>query len=158
LEKTLYLSNTYDAKNIEISQVWFILPPCRHNRGSAHSEPALSDPGEVPLGAASKDEKLAMYKLAFVAAAAAMAFAPSLAPTPAQAGTRVVVSPVYVPAVYCSYKSKDWVQKGIVSCPTGWQPIGEPGAKWQVSKRLTLVWNTYGAAGKDYTGYWAPRR
>ena len=34
------------------------------------------------------------------------------------------MSPVYVPAIYCAYKSKDWLQKGIVSCPTGWAPIG----------------------------------
>ena len=45
-----------------------------------------------------------------------------------QAATKVTVSPKYVPAIYCSYKSKDWVQKGIVTCPTGWDPIGEPGA------------------------------
>ena len=95
-----------------------------------------------------------MYKLAFVAAAAAMAFVPSLAPTSAQAATKIVVSPVYVPAVYCDYKSKDWKTKGIVSCPTGWAPIGSPGTRWKVSKSLTQCWSTYGAGGKDYTGYW----
>jgi hypothetical protein len=95
-----------------------------------------------------------MLKLAFVAAAAAMAFVPTLAPTSAQAATKVTVSPVYVPAIYCSYKSKDWVQKGIVTCPTGWAPIGSPGTRWKVSKSLTQCWSTYGAAGKDYTGYW----
>ena len=95
-----------------------------------------------------------MYKLALVAAAA-MALVPSMAPTSAQAGTRIVVSPVYVPAIYCSYKSKDWLQKGIVSCPTGWAPIGSPGTRWKVSSSLTNCWSTYGAAGKDYTGYWS---
>jgi hypothetical protein len=95
-----------------------------------------------------------MYKLAFVAAAAAMAFVPSMAPTTAEAATKVTVNPVYVPAIYCSYKSKDWLQKGIVSCPTGWAPIGSPGTKWKVNAKLTNCWSTYGAAGKDYTGYW----
>ena len=96
-----------------------------------------------------------MYKLAFVAAAAALALAPSLAPSPAEARTKVTVSPVYVPAIYCSYKSKDWTTKGIVTCPTGWDPIGFPGTRWKVSKSLTNCWSTYGAAGKDYTGYWS---
>jgi hypothetical protein len=96
-----------------------------------------------------------MYKLAFAAAAAVLAFAPAFAPSTAEAGTKVTVSPVYVPAVYCSYKSKDWVQKGIVTCPAGWDPIGFPGTKWKVSKTLTNCWSTYGAGGKDYTGYWS---
>jgi hypothetical protein len=96
-----------------------------------------------------------MYRFA-LAAAAVIALAPSLAPTQAEARTRVIVSPVYVPAIYCSYQSKDWVQKGIVACPTGWAPIGFPGTRWQVSRNLTNCWSTYGAGGKDYTGYWSP--
>ena len=96
-----------------------------------------------------------MYKLAFFAAAAALAFVPSFAPSSAEAATKVTVNPTYVPAIYCSYKSKDWVQKGIVTCPTGWEPIGFPGTRWKVSKKLTNCWSTYGAGGKDYTGYWS---
>ncbi len=84
-----------------------------------------------------------------------MAFVPTLAPTSAQAATKVTVSPVYVPAIYCDYKSAAWKTKGIVTCPTGWAPIGSPGTRWQVSKSLTNCWSTYGAAGKDYTGYWS---
>jgi len=95
-----------------------------------------------------------MYKLAFFAAAAALAFAPALVPTSAEARTKVVVSPVYVPAIYCDYKSKDWREKGIVKCPVGWDPIGFPGTRWQVSKTLTQCWSTNTAGGKDYSGWW----
>ena len=54
-----------------------------------------------------------MYRFALVAAAAAVVAVPALlTPTSsAEARTRVTVSPYYVPAVYCSYKSKDWVQQ-----------------------------------------------
>jgi hypothetical protein len=97
-----------------------------------------------------------MLKLVALATlAAAIAIPTALTTTPAQAGVRVTVSPVYVPAIYCSYKSKDWVQKGIVSCPTGWAPIGFPGTRWQVSRSLTNCWSTYGAGGKEYEGYWS---
>jgi hypothetical protein len=95
-----------------------------------------------------------MYKLAFFAAAAALAFVPALSPSTAEARTKVTVSPTFVPAIYCSYKSKDWVEKGIVTCPAGWEPIGEPGARWKVNAKLTNCWSTYGAAGKDYGGWW----
>ncbi|MGE0035997.1 MAG: hypothetical protein AB7S93_10205 [Xanthobacteraceae bacterium] len=96
-----------------------------------------------------------MYKLAFVAAAAAaLALTSAVAPNSAQAGTRVTVSPVYVPAIYCDYKSAAWKTKGIVTCPTGWWPIGAPGTRWQVSKTLTQCWSTNTAAGKDFAGYW----
>ena len=60
-----------------------------------------------------------MYKLAFVAAAAAMAFVPSLAPTSAQAATKIVVSPVYVPAIYCDYKSEGLEDEGHRHLPDG---------------------------------------
>jgi hypothetical protein len=96
-----------------------------------------------------------MYKLAFFAAFAAFALAPSLVPSTAEARTKVTVSPTYVPAIYCDYKSKDWKTKGIVTCPTGWQPLGELGAKWKVSKTLTNCWSTNGFGGKEYTGYWS---
>ena len=66
-----------------------------------------------------------MHKLALVTAAI-FALAPSFAPSSAEARARVTVSPVYVPAVYCSYKSAEWKTKGIVSCPLGWAPEGLP--------------------------------
>jgi hypothetical protein len=97
-----------------------------------------------------------MYRLAALATLAAAIAIPTALTTPAQAGVRVTVSPVYVPAIYCSYKSKDWVQKGIVSCPTGWAPIGFPGTRWQVSRSLTNCWSTNTAGGKDFAGYWSP--
>ncbi len=67
-----------------------------------------------------------MYKIAALAAVAAAIALPTSLTTSAQAGTRVTVSPVYVPAVYCSYKSAEWKTKGIVSCPLNWAPIGFP--------------------------------
>ncbi len=53
-----------------------------------------------------------MYKLAALAAVAAAIALPTSLTTSAQAGTRVTVSPYYVPAVYCSYKSKEWDTEG----------------------------------------------
>jgi len=96
-----------------------------------------------------------MYKLAFAAVAAAALALPAVTPTPAQAGWHGG-SVRYVPAVYCTYKSKDWMTKGIVSCPDPFWPIGFPGTRWKTNYGATMCWNTYGAGGKDYTGYWAP--
>ena len=76
-----------------------------------------------------------------VLAAAALAMV-AITAAPAQAG-------------YCSYKSKDWVKKGVVSCTPGFAPIGFPGTRWKVG-RTQQCWNTYGAGGKEYQGYWAP--
>ena len=56
----------------------------------------------------------------------------------------------------CSYQSKEWKEKGIVQCSYGWAPIGFPGTRWKVSRSLTQCWNTYGAGGREYQGYWAP--
>ena len=96
-----------------------------------------------------------MKTIALVAlAAAAVALPASLTTQPAEAGWYGDAR--YVPAVYCTYKSKAWVEKGIVSCPDPFMPIGFPGTKWKTNHGATLCWNTYGAAGKDYTGYWAP--
>ena len=79
-----------------------------------------------------------------ILAAAALTIPVLLAAAPAQAGS-------------CSYKSKDWVQKGIVSCTPSFAPIGSPGTRWKVGKTLQC-WNTYGAGGKEYQGYWGPCR
>ena len=91
-----------------------------------------------------------------VLAVAALAIPATLTVAPAQAGVKVTVSPTYVPAIYCSYKSKDWLEKGIVTCPTGWAPIGFMGTRWKVSKSTSLCWSNYGAGGKEYSGYWSP--
>lgn len=60
-------------------------------------------------------------------------------------------------AGYCSYKSKDWMQRGVVSCAPSFAPIGFPGTRWKVG-RTQMCWNTYGAGGKEYQGYWGPCR
>ena len=96
-----------------------------------------------------------MYKFA-LAAAAVIAIVPSLAPTQAEARTRVIVSPVYVPAVYCSYKSKDWYQKGIVSCPLNWAPEGFLGTKWKTAGGGLMCWSTNSFGGREYQGWWSP--
>jgi hypothetical protein len=57
----------------------------------------------------------------------------------------------------CSYNSKQWRERGVVSCTPGWAPIGFPGTRWKVG-RTTQCWNTYGAGGKEYQGYWGPCR
>ena len=95
-----------------------------------------------------------MYKLAIAAAAAAVLALPAVTPTPAQAGWHGHVR--YVPAVYCTYKSKDWVQKGIVSCPDPFWPIGFPGTKWKTNSGALMCWNTNTGFGKDYAGWWSP--
>jgi hypothetical protein len=96
-----------------------------------------------------------MYKLAALAAVAAAIALPTSLTTSAQAGTRVTVSPVYVPAVYCSYKSKDWYQKGIVSCPMNWAPIGNIGTKWKTAGGGLMCWRSNTFAGREFAGWWA---
>jgi hypothetical protein len=96
-----------------------------------------------------------MYKLALVTAAI-FALAPSFTPSSAEARTRVTVSPVYVPAVYCSYKSAEWKTKGIVSCPLDWAPLGDLGTKWKTSSGGLMCWNTNTFGGKEYEGWWSP--
>jgi hypothetical protein len=101
-----------------------------------------------------------MKTIAFAALAALAASIPTFASTSAEAGVRVTVNPTYVPAVYCSYKSKAWVDQGIVSCPVPFEPIGEPGAKWRTSSGALMCWNTNGFGGKEYSGWWqaCPRK
>ncbi len=77
----------------------------------------------------------------------------TLATAPAKAGWNNVT---YVGG--CSYNSKQWKERGIVSCTPGFAPLGEPGARWRVGRSQTMCWNTYGAGGKEYTGYWGPCR
>jgi len=85
-----------------------------------------------------------MKSISLAALAAAVLVIPvTLTAGPAEAG--------------CSYNSKEWREKGIVQCSTGWAPIGFPGTRWKVN-RTTQCWNTYGAGGKEYQGYWAPCR
>ena len=76
-----------------------------------------------------------------------------LVAAPAQAGWNNVT---YVGA--CSYNSKQWKERGIVSCTPGFAPLGEPGARWAVGRGQTLCWNTNTPAGKDYAGWWGPCR
>jgi hypothetical protein len=97
-----------------------------------------------------------MYKLAALAAVAAAIALPTSLTTSAQAGTRVTVSPYYVPAVYCSYKSKDWKTKGIVSCPLNWAPIGFLGTKWKTAGGGLMCWSTNSFGGREYQGWWSP--
>ena len=76
-----------------------------------------------------------------VLAAAALAMV-ALTAAPAQAGT-------------CSYKSKDWVKKGVVSCTPGFAPIGFPGTRWKVAGPSNAGTPTAPAA-RNTQGYWAP--
>ena len=96
-----------------------------------------------------------MHRFALVAAVAAVVAVPALFTSTgsAEARTRVTVSPYYVPAVYCSYKSKDWVQRGIVSCPGPFAPIGDVGTKWKTSGG-TVCWKVGSGGVSTYHGYW----
>jgi hypothetical protein len=69
----------------------------------------------------------------------------------AQAGWNNVA---YVGA--CSYNSRQWKERGIVSCTPGFRPLGEPGARWNVGRGQTMCWNTNTPAGKDHAGWWGP--
>ena len=95
-----------------------------------------------------------MYKLACVAAAAAAAaFAlPTSFVGPAEAGYGGVK---YVPAVYCNYKSKEYVTQNIAMCPYPFEARGWSSLKWRTTSGAMMCWNTYGFGGKEYTGYWA---
>ena len=96
-----------------------------------------------------------MRRFALVAAVAAVVAAPALlsSSTSAVARTRVTVSPVYVPAVYCTYKSAEWKTKGIVSCPGPFMPIGDVGTKWKTASG-TLCWKQGSGGVSTYHGYW----
>ena len=98
-----------------------------------------------------------MYKLAFVALLRFSRWRRPLRQVRPRPATRVTVSPVYVPAVYCSYKSKDWMQKGIVTCPLDWAPLGDLGTKWKTaSGGCSKCWSTNGFGGKEYDGLVEP--
>ena len=86
-------------------------------------------------------------------AAGVLAAPTMMAAGPAQAGWDNVT---YVGA--CSYNSRQWKERGIVSCTPGFAPLGEPGARWNVGRGVTYCWNTNGAGGKEYTGWWGPCR
>jgi len=97
-----------------------------------------------------------MKAIALAALAASILAAPTIftaGPTQAQAGWNNVT---YVGA--CSYNSRQWRERGIVSCTPGFAPLGEPGARWAVGRGQTLCWNTNTPAGKDYAGWWGPCR
>lgn len=97
-----------------------------------------------------------MYKFACaaaVAAAAAIALPTSFV-SPAEAGWHGGVR--YVPAVYCNYKSKEYMTKNIAMCPDPFVPQGWSALKWRTNGGAMMCWNTYGFGGKEYTGYWAP--
>ena len=80
---------------------------------------------------------------------------PSLAPSPAEAAHEGDGEPGLRPGGLLRLQVQGLEDEGHRHLPDGWQPIGEPGAKWKVSKTLTNCWSTYGAGGKDYTGYWS---
>ena len=95
-----------------------------------------------------------MKPILLAALAAGLLAVPTiLAAGPAQAGWNNVT---YVGA--CSYNSKQWKERGIVSCTPGFAPLGEPGARWNVGRGQTMCWNTNTPAGKDYAGWWGPCR
>ena len=47
-------------------------------------------------------------------------------------------------------------QKGIVSCPLDWAPLGDLGTKWKTSSGGLMCWNTNTFGGKEYEGWWSP--
>jgi hypothetical protein len=95
-----------------------------------------------------------MYKIALAAAAAAALALPSSFVNKAAAGWHGDVR--YVPAVYCNYKSQEYITKNIAMCPDPFVPLGWSALKWRTNYGAMMCWNTYGFGGKEYTGYWAP--
>ena len=91
-----------------------------------------------------------------VLAAAAFAIPAPLTTTAAQAGWSGDGHVRYVPAVYCNYKSKEYIEKNIAMCPEPFFPQGWSALKWRTNSGAMMCWNTYGFGGKEYSGYWAP--
>ena len=96
-----------------------------------------------------------MYKLACAAAAAAAIALPTSFVSPVEAGWHGG-GVHYVPAVYCNYKSQEYITKNIAMCPDPFVPLGWGALKWRTNSGAMMCWNTYGFGGKEYTGYWAP--